>query len=98
MRRVIAISLIALVGLLGGTATADARKKPKPPVVPPTEQPAPRCQPGYGPFGGKDGDESEPYHNDECCPDADSNQRCDDVVRPGQTTVNSIRFYASRAI
>lgn len=64
---------------------------------PPTEEPppvstGPSCAPGYGPWGGKDGDESEPYHNSSCCPDQDENQRCDDVIRPGQTTPNTVRL------
>lgn len=40
---------------------------------------APRCPPGTGPYGGKDTDESDPYHNQECCPDVNPiNERCDD--------------------
>jgi hypothetical protein len=72
-------------------------KNPPPVVVPePGPPPAPRCQPGYGPYGGKDGDESDPYHNQECCPDADMNQKCDDVIRPGQVTANTVVYRAVR--
>jgi hypothetical protein len=41
---------------------------------------AERCPPGTGPYGGKDTDESDPYHNQECCPDLNNDQICDDQV------------------
>lgn len=46
-----------------------------PPVV--DDPPVNRCPAGEGPWDGKDGDESEPGHNDECCPDTNNNQICD---------------------
>lgn len=41
--------------------------------------PAPsRCPPGTGPYAGKDGEPG----NQECCPDADGNQQCDQPAAP----------------
>lgn len=45
----------------------------------PTETtPGMRCPPGEGPFAGKDGQPG----NDECCPDSDNNQQCDQPQAP----------------
>lgn len=38
-----------------------------------TQPPGERCPPGQGPFAGKDGEPG----NQECCPDANNDQRCD---------------------
>lgn len=57
------------------TETTPTDTTPTTPV--PTTPEQPRCPPGEGPYDGKDGDESEPGHNDECCPDSNNNQVCD---------------------
>lgn len=57
------------------TETTPTETTPTEPV--PTTPAPPRCPPGEGPYDGKDGDESEPGHNDECCPDSNQNQVCD---------------------
>lgn len=67
----------------------------EPPTTTTTVTPSgPRCQPGWGPYGGKDGDESDPYHNDECCPDFNTNQQCDDqeAMWVELHAVNFLRF------
>jgi len=38
----------------------------------------PRCPPGEGPYAGKDGQPG----NQECCPDLNLNQRCDNLPAP----------------
>ena len=47
-----------------------------------TEPPG-RCPPGQGPFAGKDGEPG----NQECCPDANNDQKCDSAPPPPTTTV-----------
>lgn len=50
-----------------------------------TQPPGERCPPGMSPVGGKDGDEFEPFHNQECCPDANNDQKCDVTTPPPVT-------------
>lgn len=57
------------------TETTPTQTTPTEPT--PTTPAAPRCPAGEGPYDGKDGDENEPGHNDECCPDQNGNQVCD---------------------
>lgn len=57
------------------TQTTPTETTPTTPT--PTTPSGPRCPPGEGPFDGKDGDEKEPGHNEECCPDLNNNQICD---------------------
>jgi hypothetical protein len=57
------------------TETTPTETTPTTPI--PTTPTQPRCPAGEGPYDGKDGDENEPGHNDECCPDSNNNQVCD---------------------
>lgn len=57
------------------TETTPTQTTPTTPT--PTTPTQPRCPAGEGPYDGKDGDENEPGHNDECCPDQNNNQVCD---------------------
>ena len=41
-----------------------------------------RCPPGEGPFAGKDGEPG----NQECCPDVDNNQKCDETIENREDT------------
>jgi hypothetical protein len=61
----------------GTTPTETTPTETTPTTPTPTTPAQPRCPPGEGPYDGKDGDETEPGHNDECCPDSNNNQICD---------------------
>jgi hypothetical protein len=91
---IILVVLTAVPAALAGKCPPTP--PPPPPVVIPTATavPLPRCPPGLFPYGGKDGDESAPYHNQECCPDTNGNQICDDKERPTTTTVAQPRVVA----
>lgn len=59
------------------TDTTPTTTTPTTPTETTPTTPGPRCPAGQGPFAGKDGDETEPGHNQECCPDSNNDQKCD---------------------
>lgn len=66
------------------TTTTDTETEP--PTTTTETTPPPRCSEGTGPYGGKDGNESDPYHNQECCPDRNNDQICDATQGPPPVT------------
>lgn len=77
------------------TETTPTETTPTTPT--PTTPTQPRCPAGEGPYDGKDGDEAEPGHNEECCPDLNNNQICDykesggttPALKPGPTATTA---------
>lgn len=60
------------------TGTTGTTTGTSPTQTTPTMPQLPRCPPGQGPFAGKDGQPG----NNECCPDSNNDQQCDQPTPP----------------